>query len=273
MKENVTLLLGDCAEKLKEIPDESVDLVVTSPPYDNLRQYKGYSFEFEKIAGELARLIRVGGVIVWVVGDATIHRSETGTSFKQALHFKENLGLNLYDTMIYSKHGMPTDPRLRYYQRFEFMFILSKGVPKTFNPIADIKSSDRPYKRMDRRGDDLIYFDRRSHTPEYSVRGNIWYYDSRNMRTGHPASFPLPLAKDHIISWSNEGDTVLDPFMGSGTTGVAAIELNRKFIGIEIAPEYFEMAKTRITTTDQKPSEIIEQNKIPQETEYDNIFD
>lgn len=134
----VNLILGDCADKLQEIQTESVDLVVTSPPYDNLRQYKGYSFEFEKIAGELYRVIKTGGIIVWIVGDATLDKSETGTSFKQALYFKEQLGMKLYDTMIYSKHGMPTDPRLRYYQRFEYMFILSKNAPKTFNPIYKV---------------------------------------------------------------------------------------------------------------------------------------
>jgi len=137
MQDAVTLLLGDCAEKLKEIPDASIDLVVTSPPYDNLRQYKGYSFEFEKIAGELCRVIKTGGVIVWVVGDATVNGSETGTSFKQALYFKEQLGLNLHDTMIYRKLNFaPYDPKCnRYYQEFEFMFILSKCKVVTCNYI------------------------------------------------------------------------------------------------------------------------------------------
>jgi len=269
MEDSVQLILGDCSEKLKEIPNESIDLVVTSPPYDNLREYKGYSFDFETIAKELFRVIKKGGVIVWVVGDATVDGSETGTSFKQALYFKDNLKLLLYDTMIYSKHGMPTDPRLRYYQRFEYMFIFSKSKPKTFNSIADIKSknflSNRLYNRVDRRGDKLLCFDRKTYSPEFSVRGNIWHYDCRNMKTGHPASFPIQLAKDHIISWSNEGDTILDPFMGSGTTGVASAILNRNFIGIEISEEYFNLAKQRI----ENPEDIISYKDPTPSLEYE----
>lgn len=251
MQDTVTLLLGDCAEKLKEIPDASIDLVVTSPPYDNLRTYKGYSFEFEKIACELFRVIKTGGVIVWVVGDATVNGSETGTSFKQALYFKE-LGLNLHDTMIFQKVPIPFDPKCkRYWQAFEYMFVLSKGNVTTCNYLMDKclyagvnklddygQRNPNGEKRSDRRRNNRVVKDTK-------IRQNIWYFDRKRVK-GHPAQFPLQLAKDHILSWSNEGDTVLDPFLGSGTTGVAAVDLNRKFVGIEIAPEYFEMAKQRI---------------------------
>ena len=283
MKEKATLILGDCAEKLKDIPDESIDLVVTSPPYDNLRQYKGYSFEFEKIAGELCRVIKTAGVIVWVVGDATINGSETGTSFRQALYFKE-LGLNLHDTMIYQKADYQPKTHNRYEQSFEFMFCFSKGKPNVFNGIKDKpnKNSGDTIRGTwrDQKGETHIRSGRISHkrVADFGLRPNIWMIDQKKTiyrfgKVQHPAMFPLQLAKDHIISWSNEGDIILDPFMGSGTTGVAAIELSRKFIGIEIAPEYFEMAKTRIENSGQKPSEIIEQNKIPQEIEYDSIFE
>ncbi|MBF0441357.1 MAG: site-specific DNA-methyltransferase [Oligoflexales bacterium] len=285
MKEKATLILGDCAEKLKEIPDESVDLVVTSPPYDNLRTYKGYTFEFETVAGELARVIKTGGVIVWVVGDATINGSKTGTSFIQAIYFK-NLGLNLHDVMIWNKKTFSAVGALqtKYAPIFEYMLILSKSKIKTFNPIKDRpnKYAGAIRKKILHRKPDGSQF-RTPRTanngitiyPEYGQRFNIWEIpaDNKTTKLGHPAPFPLQLAKDHIISWSNEGDIILDPMMGSGTTGVAAIELNRKFIGIEIASEYFEMAKTRIENSNQKPPEIIEQNKIPQQIEYDNIFE
>jgi len=251
---NVTLLLGDCAEKLKEIPDASVDLVVTSPPYDNLRQYKGYSFEFEKIAGDLCRVIKAGGVIVWVVGDATVKGSETGTSFRQALYF-QSLGLNIHDTMIWNKgHFTAVGAlRVRYAPVFEFMFVLSKGYPRIFNPIKDRpnKSAGRKYHGNVRQADGTSkpMCNQGKLLNDFGQRFNIWEMPSvmsNTERCGHPAPFPLRLAKDHILSWSNEGDTVLDPFLGSGTTGVAAVELNRKFIGIEIAPEYFDLSNSRI---------------------------
>jgi len=254
---DVTLLLGDCADKLKDIPDASIDLVVTSPPYDNLRQYKGYSFEFEKIAAELCRVIKVGGVIVWVVGDATSNGSESGTSFRQALHFVEIIGLNLHDTMIYQKlNAIPLNHN-RYEQEFEYMFVFSKSKPKVVNHIK-IPCTNGGKKNTR----STYYKTKHSSLPELANKvgitnieknkGNIWGYLVGNHGTDasykHPAKFPRQLAKDHIISWSNEGDTVLDPFMGSGTTGVAAVELGRKFVGIEIALEYFEMAKQRIDT-------------------------
>ena len=274
MQDAVTLLLGDCAEKLKEIPDASIDLVVTSPPYDNLRQYKGYSFEFEKIAGELCRVIKAGGVIVWVVGDATVHGSETGTSFRQSLYFKD-LGLNLHDTMIWEKTGMlPTQDR--YYAIFEYMFCFSKGKPKSMNFICDHKTVNGG--RIQKR-DKTINKGHNEKAEGYFVRKcfgrrtNIWRIHIGKNETKHPAIFPLQLAADHIQSWSNEGDTVLDPFLGSGTTGVAAVELNRKFIGIEIAPEYFEMAKQRIANATIKPLDIVEEKQNTQEYEYDSIWD
>jgi len=277
------LLLGDSAEKLKVIPDEIVDLIVTSPPYDNLREYKGYSFDFETIAGELYRVLKQGGVIVWVVGDATINGSETGTSFRQALYFKDKLQLKLFDTMIYAKFPRGAVGNNKgYWQTFEYMFILSKGDPKTINLIRDrenkeARTGDVSTKRTQ---DGKLISVMRSGYLEYGRRTNIWQYlvgkghTTKNAAAfEHPAMFPERLAEDHLVSWSNEGDIVLDPFLGSGTTGVAAMQLGRKFIGIEIAPEYFEMAKIRIANPDQKPTEIIEQNKISQRIEYDSFWD
>ena len=246
MTQNIQLFQGDCLEVMKAFPELYVDLTVTSPPYDNLRTYNGFKFDFEGIAKELYRVTKEGGVVVWVVGDSTVKGSETGTSFKQALFFKE-IGFNLHDTMIFQKHGMPTDPRLRYFQRFEYMFVFSKGKPKSYNPIADVKSSGRKNANgTDRRGDKLVVTNKRYDYPEYSVRGNIWNYDVRNMKGDHPAMFPELLAQDHILSWSNAGDLVFDPFTGSGTTGKMAKILNRDFIGIEISEDYFKLAQERI---------------------------
>lgn len=249
--EEIDLRLGDCLEVLKTIPDKTIDLTVTSPPYDNLRTYNGYSFNFEGIAKELYRVTKDGGVMVWVVGDATINGSETGTSFRQALYFKE-IGFNLHDTMIYLKDQLAFPDTNRYYNAFEYMFVLSKGKPKTINLIQDKpnKSFGRKISGKSRQSNGEFTF--RSKTgelcKEFGVRWNYWlfYNQKRGLETKHPAIFPLELAKDHIISWSNQGDTVLDCFLGSGTTGLAAKQLGRKFIGIEISQEYLNIAKERI---------------------------
>ena len=254
----ITLILGNCVDKLKEIQNESIDLIVTSPPYDNLREYKGYSFEFEKIAAELYRVIKDGGVIVWVVGDATIGGSETGTSFKQALYFKE-LGLNLHDTMVYKKENPTWNATCkRYRQSIEYMFILSKNRVNTFNPIEDVRVKNLTPRKVKSNRNSVPKYEWHIPSKEYTARNNVWEYAVGGESIDHPAPFPLKLAKDHIMTWSNEGDTVLDPFLGSGTTGVAASLLGRKFIGIEIAPEYLEVARKRIAKLDGEEDEILD---------------
>ena len=251
--EEIRLIQGDCFEIMKFLPSQSIDLTITSPPYDNLRTYNGYSFDFEGIAKELYRVTKDGGVIVWVVGDATINGSETGTSFKQALYFKE-IGFNLHDTMIWNKGTFTAVGALtsRYAPVFEYMFILSKGQPKTFNPIKDRKN-----KHFGRRKHGTFRQEDGTTKPlssigkpiaEYGQRFNIWDVSAEKSNSNrlHPAMFPESLVHDHIVSWSKEGDTVLDCFLGSGTTGKMAKQLNRQFIGIEISHEYFEIAKKRI---------------------------
>ena len=244
------LILGDCLEKLKELEDSCIDLTVTSPPYDNLRDYNGYDFNFEGIAKELYRVTKQGGVVVWVVGDATIKGSETGTSFKQALYFKE-IGFNLHDTMIWNKGCFSAVGALvnRYAPVYEYMFILSKGYLKTFNPIKDRKTIHGGKKvngTVRNKDGTMKSFSKEVTINEYGQRFNIWEQSPQRQRGGHPAPFPEKLAEDHILSWSNEGDTVLDPMCGSGTTLKMAKLNNRKFIGIEISEEYCKIAEARI---------------------------
>jgi site-specific DNA-methyltransferase (adenine-specific) len=242
----IDLKLGDCLEVMKSLPEASIDLTVTSPPYDNLRTYNGYSFDFEGIAKELYRVTKDGGVVVWVVGDATINGSETGTSFKQALYFKE-IGFNLHDTMIYQKNNFSNPSSNRYHQIFEFMFVFSKGKPKSFNPIKDRKNvcaGESNWGANKARQKDGSFKERpKKIVSEYGMRYNIWEFMTSkgfatkdNFAYSHPAIFPEKVAYDHIVSWSNEGDTVLDCFLGSGTTGKMAKQLNRRFVGIEIIP-------------------------------------
>lgn len=249
----VKLYNGNASDVLASFPANSVDLVVTSPPYDNLRDYDGYVFDFPAIADGLFRVLADRGVIVWVVGDATEAGTESGSSFKQVLHFKEH-GFNLHDTMIYEKSNFANPSHNRYHQIFEFMFILSKGVPKTFNPIKDKVNKYREAwgKNTFRDKDGKLKERKRNHYPEMGMRTNIWRYVTGNvngddkMALEHPAIFPERLAQDHILSWSNPGDTVLDPMAGSGTVLKKARENNRRAIGIEISEKYCALQARRL---------------------------
>lgn len=253
----INLMQGDCLERMREVPHNSIDLTVTSPPYDNLRTYNGNNEMWNEgvwrdVIKNLYLRTKPGGVVVWVVGDATVKGSETGTSFKQALWAME-CGFNLHDTMIYSKPNFSAVGALkvRYAPVFEYMFIWSKGKTKTFNPIKDkpnkAHGQHRSNPQIRGKGGRIIY-NKPCTIGEFGQRYNIWEY-SPNAKGLHPAPFPDALAEDHIKSWSNEGDLVFDPFLGSGTTGIAAKNLDRDFIGIELDEEYFRIAKERIDAT------------------------
>ena len=257
----------DCLVTMGKISDNTIDITVTSPPYDNLRTYNnfikgkqtefnGYSFDFENIAKELYRITKKGGVVIWVVGDGTENGSETGTSFRQALFFKE-IGFNIHDTMIYQKNNFSNPSSNRYHQIFEYMFVFSKDKPNTFNTIKDRKNIYGGQvgswgKNTSRQKDGSMVERTKKVIEEYGQRYNIWLFKtSKNGQEDeiaykHPAIFPSQLVKDHLISWSNEGDLVFDPFMGSGTTAIVAKELNRNYLGSEISLEYFEIINERL---------------------------
>ncbi|MCY7910970.1 site-specific DNA-methyltransferase [Bacillus inaquosorum] len=247
----------DCIEGMRLIPDNSVDLTVTSPPYDDLRNYNGYSFDFESVAKELYRVTKEGGVVVWVVGDKTESGSESGTSFRQALFFKE-IGFNLHDTMIYEKDSISFPEKTRYYQIFEYMFVFSKGKPKSLNLIADRKNKWYNGRKQIKghyrtASGEKTRHNKQNLLKEYGVRFNIWRIPNGHQKSTldkiafqHPAIFPEKLARDHILSWSKEGDCVLDPFMGSGTTAKMAVLNKRSFIGFEISEEYVGIAENRV---------------------------
>jgi len=242
----------NCLDTMAKMPDNFIDLTVTSPPYDNLREYKGYSFTFEDIAKELFRITKQGAVVVWVVADATINGSESGTSFKQALYFKE-IGFKLHDTMIYRKENYGPLTHKRYEQEFEYMFVFSKGKPTTFNPILVdcihagklIKRSRSTYEVGIRQREES---DKQAKpTGDKKQKGNVWSYKVGGGKSAnHVAQFPLQLVTDHIKTWSNENDLVYDCFMGSGTTAIASINTNRNYIGSEISEEYCKIIETRI---------------------------
>lgn len=243
----------DCIAGMKKLDDKSVDMVITSPPYDDLRTYEGFSFDFEGTVKELYRILKDGGVVVWVVGDSTTKGSENGTPFKQALYFKE-AGFNIHDTMIWNKGSFAFPSKNTYHQVFEFMFVFSKGKPKTMNFIKDRKNlyvCTRGASGRKKNGERNT--GKSSVREEYGKRFNIWNYpiggghsSKDKIAYEHPAIFPEDLVKDHIITWSNEGDLVLDPFMGSGTSAKMAMLTGRKYIGFEISEKYCNIANKRL---------------------------
>ena len=250
---------GDCCEVLAGLEQNSANLIITSPPYDRLRRYGGHRFKYRPVARASRDVLRVGGVLIWVIKDQTINGSETGTTALHKLYFKDCLGLNIHDTMIYEKNGPAYPSQNRYYEIFEYMIVFSKGTPKIFNPIKDRENKWYGQKWSNKRS-------RRSYNGElkdstwsqeegerFGVRFNIWKYNvghgysSKNkIAFEHPAIFPELLARDHIISWSNEGDLILDPMCGSGTTCDQAEKLKRRWIGIEIEEKYCEITAKRI---------------------------
>ena len=248
--------IGESVDFMKQnMPDNFVDLTVTSPPYDNLRKYNGFVFDYKSMLNELYRVTKDGGTVVWIVGDKTEKGSETGTSFKQALCAKE-AGFNLHDTMIYAKENFVPLTHNRYEQQFEYMFIFSKGKPKIFNPIMiECKQAGRIKDNNGKKGKGNSQSETHSHykrikdrewtTKDMKIKPNIWFYKCGKFLTSndeiafkHPAQFPEQLVQDHITTWSNEGDIVFDPMCGSGTTCKMAYLNNRKFIGIDMSDEY-----------------------------------
>lgn len=253
------LYVSDCRELMSRMEDDYIDLTITSPPYDKLRDYDGYDFDFKTIAESLFRVTKSGGVVVWVVSDQTVEGNETGTSFRQALYFKD-IGFNLFDTMIYLKppRGAVGSTRT-YWNSFEYMFVLSKGLPKTINLIHDRRNKesrdgDRGTSRLK---DGSLSKQHRAGYSDYGRRINVWEYmigkghsSKDDVAYDHPAIFPEKLAEDHIISWSNQDDIVFDPMCGSGTTCKMAKKNNRRFIGCDISKDYIDIAHKRIQQMD-----------------------
>ena len=237
---------------MQTIEDDFVDLVVTSPPYDDLRDYKGYLFNYQQIAKELYRIIKPGGVVVWVVGDKIKKGNKSLTSFRHALAFQE-VGFNVHDTMIYRKKNTPFMRSNAYTNCFEFMFVFSKGSPKTFNPLKEKTARSGMEMLVHNKKSDGINKKILGRLNEEKTKTNIWEYavglggtTNDKIAFNHPAVFPEKLAQDHILSWSNEGDLVFDPMCGSGTTCKMALINNRNYLGCDIAQEYVDIAIERI---------------------------
>lgn len=254
----LSILSGDALEKLRELPDESVQCCVTSPPYDNLRTYGGFTWDFEATAKELYRVMCGGGIVCWNVNDSVVDGSETLTSCKQKIFFREACGFRVHDTMIYEKMNFPFPASTRYHQIFEYVFVLSKGEPRCFNPIKDRKNLTAGEttwgQNTQRQTNGQMYKALQRFSEEFGMRTNIWKGRTAGQENPckeieHPATMPEWLAHDLVLSWSNTGDTVLDPFAGSGTTGRVALELGRRAVLIELNPDYVKLIEQRCNVT------------------------
>lgn len=258
------IYLEDNLETLSKMSDDYYDMVITSPPYDDIRKYNGFSFDIDTLAPELYRTTKKGGVVVWVVNDQVIKGSESGTSFRQALKFMD-AGFLLHDTMIYEKNSSsyPSSVKSnRYTQIFEYMFVFSKGKPKTSNLICDKPNKWAGHtnwgKNTKRIGENeqLVEVGNIKPVPDFSPRNNIWRYvngggfaSKDKIAHKHPAIFPEELVRDHLMTWTKEGDLVYDPFIGSGTVAKMCILLGRDYIGSEISQEYVDICNERIEIT------------------------
>ena len=245
------LYQADCVEFMAEMEEAFVDLTVTSPPYDNLRDYKGYHFPFKDIAAGLYRVTKTGGVVVWIVGDK-INGGRTLTSFRQGIFFQK-IGFRVHDVMIYQKKNTPFMRSNAYTNCYEYMFVLSKGAPKTFNPLMQ-KTVRHGYEMIvHNKGPDGVNKKNRKQLKKEKTKTNIWQYavglggtTSDRIAFEHPAVFPEKLAEDHILSWTNEGDLVFDPMCGSGTTCKMAHANRRDYIGVDVSAEYINIARQRM---------------------------
>ncbi|KKM65372.1 hypothetical protein LCGC14_1491920 [marine sediment metagenome] len=274
-----TVSCMDAVELLGSLPDNSIDMALTSPPYDNLRTYGGHSvFDFETIAQETYRVLKPGGVLVWVVGDATINGSETLTSMRQALYFVDAVGFRMHDTMIYDKHSVVFPDINRYHQCWEYMFVLSKGAPLTFTPQTRINSWPEDKKTGKQRNQNGTLVVPLGYGKKNKTNGwlfNLWRVSTGYNKTtkdkeayAHPAMFPEKLAERHILTWSNPGDVVLDYFMGSGTTAKMARNNGRHYIGCDVNEDYVKLARARLakpytlplfeeTVIEEKPEQAV----------------
>jgi hypothetical protein len=257
---DATLYLGDCVEVLSQLPP--VHAAITSPPYGEIRDYGGHGPpDMFAVLSALGERLADGGVIMWNEADQVVGGSESGASFRHALHAMDS-GLRLHDTMIYCKEGVTFPDSNRYHSGFEYMFVFSKGAPAHFNPINDRVNRWRGTqahgtKRLasGETADGKSIGFAEPMLADTGRRMNWWVINpSRDgAALGHPAPMPFPMADAYVRTWTVPGETVCDPFMGSGTTGVAAMRLGRRFIGIEIEERYFEIACERISRAHSQP--------------------
>lgn len=250
----------DCVEGMKKIPDNSVDIVVTSPPYDGIRDYNGFNFDLHETGRGLIRILKEGGIVAMVIQDQTKNFGKTLTSFKTIIDWCDNIGFKLFECVIYRKHGSEgawwTN---RFRVDHEYMPIFLKGEkPQYFNKenlkVPSIHGGKVMTGSGSRRTDGKTNARVTRPINTMKCRGTIWNYlmagDKDPIKRQHPAPFPDQIPLDFIECFCPPGGVVLDPFMGSGSTAVAAKKLNRKYIGFDTSEEYIKIAHARLRNTE-----------------------
>ena len=246
----------DCVEGIKKLPDESIDLMITSPPYDGIRKYNGFNYDLHATGKEIYRVLKDGGIAVMVIQDQTKNFGKTLTSFKMIIDWCDNIGFKLFETVIYKKHG---GEGAWWTKRFrvdhEYMPIFLKGErPQYFNKEHLKIPSKHGGKTMTgcatRLTNGKTLKSKKVTINLMKCRGTLWNYttcgDGSRLKHQHPATFPNKIPFDFIECFCPKKGVVIDPFIGSGTTALAAIELERNYIGFDISKEYCDLAKKRI---------------------------
>ena len=262
IEENIHLFCGDCLEVLKKLPDNSVDMYFFSPPYDELRDYNGFTLDLSSIGKEIERTLKDGGVSIMVMQDSTNNFKKSGTTFRTIVNWLDNTELKLWECCIYNRKATPGAWwTYRFSVDHEYVPIFFKGKrPQHFdkehmkipNPNAgkNIKGSVR--------GKDGELIPLECTTNDTMCCGTVMHYSNSkrerpkdwHLKKQHPATFPEKMTADFIRAFTKEGMLVVDPFVGSGTTGVQCKKLKRKFVGIDISQEYIEISKQRLSFVD-----------------------
>jgi site-specific DNA-methyltransferase (adenine-specific) len=257
----------DCVEGMKQIPGSSIDLVVTSPPYDSIRNYNGFTFDLHATGQGIHRVLRDGGIAAMVLQDQTSNFGKSLTSFRTVLDWCDNIGFKLFECVIYRKYG-PEGAwwRNRFRVDHEYMPIFLKGNRPNYFDKEPLKIPSKHGGKVmtgsgSRRTDGKTNHAVTRMINPTKCRGTVWDYlmagDKDPIKRKHPAPFPDQIPKDFIGCFCPPGGIVLDPFMGCGSTAMAALALGRRFIGFEISPEYCSLAEERMKTfTSEKGTQL-----------------
>jgi DNA modification methylase len=248
-----------CAESsvaLKKLPDNCIDIVVTSPPYDRIRDYNGFECNLHNIGEQLSRVLKDGGIIVMVIQDQTKDFGKSLTTFRTILDWCDNFNLKLFETVIYKKHGAEGAWwTKRFRVDHEYIPVFLKGKRPAYFTKEHLKiPSKHAGKTMTgcatRLTNGSTLKSKKLKINPTKCRGTIWDYvtcgDGGKLKHEHPATFPDKIPVDFIETFCPPGGIVLDPFMGSGTTALAALNLGRNFLGFDISNEYVSLANKRV---------------------------
>lgn len=246
----------ECVEGMEMLPDDCVDLVVTSPPYDAVRKYNGFAFDLHQTGAQIHRVLKDGGIAAMVIQDQTKDFGKSLTSFRTIIDWCDSFGFKLFECVIYRKNGSEGAWwKHRFRVDHEYIPLFLKGDrPAYFDKQPLRVPSKHGGKVMsgsgNRRTDGATNGTVRREINATKCRGTIWNYlmagDKNPLKRKHPAVFPDAIPSDLIQCFCPPGGIVLDPFIGSGSTAVQALKHERHFIGFDISQEYCDLCNQRL---------------------------